>query len=241
MRGMAREDITALDSVRMQRTIVVGDVHGCREELEDLLQACGWRGGDRVALVGDICAKGPDSQGVVALCRARGFLAVMGNHDAHVLRLRDEQEKGGDGHKAKPEHQQVVDSLTAPDWRWLEALPPMLPLGPERPGEADTVVVHAGVVPGVPLASQDRECLLTLRSIRDDGTPTKKLKGTPWASLWKGPERIVFGHDAVRGLQQHPFATGLDTGCVYGGKLTALLLPERRLVSVPARRAYVPM
>ena len=80
---------------------------------------------------------------------------------------------------------------------------------------------------------------ITLRSIRDDGEPTKKLKGRPWASLWTGPERIVFGHDAIRGLQQYPLATGLDTGCVYGGKLTGLILPERRLVSVNARRAYV--
>jgi hypothetical protein len=99
-------------------------------------------------------------------------------------------------------------------------------------------VLHAGAVPGVPLERQEREHLTTLRSIKDDGTPTKRLKGRPWAALWTGPERIVFGHDALRGLQQHPLATGLDTGCVYGGMLTALVLPERRLVQVPARRAY---
>ena len=223
----------------MERTIVVGDVHGCREELEALLGKLAWQKGERLILAGDLCAKGPDSQGVVQLARESGFLAVLGNHDAHVLRVRDvaagRVPRRPDERAPKPEHQQVVDTLRAEDWTFLEALPLMLPLQPS------TLVVHAGVVPGVPLDQQSRECLLNLRSIRDDGQPTKKLKGRAWASLWPGPEHIVFGHDAVRGLQRHPHATGLDTGCVYGGQLTALLLPERRLVSVDARRAYVPM
>ncbi len=231
----------------MERTIVVGDVHGCREELEDLLRRCGWRRGERVVLAGDLVAKGPDSQGVLALAREAGFLGVLGNHDAHVLRIRDLKEGrvvagAKDAEKApKPEHQLVVDTLTAPDWAFLEALPLFLRLGAERPGEPDTVVLHAGAVPGLPLERQSREHLITLRSIREDGQPTKKLVPRPWASVWQGPERIVFGHDALRGLQQYPRATGLDTGCVYGGQLTALVLPERRIVSVPARRAYVPL
>jgi hypothetical protein len=230
----------------MKRTIVVGDVHGCREELEALLAKAGWQKGEPLVLAGDLCAKGPDSQGVVQLARESGFRGVLGNHDAHVLRLRDlqsgrGQSQGGrpDERRPKPEHQLVVDTLKAEDWAYLEALPLMLGLGPEAEGGADTVVVHAGVVPGVPLDQQGREHLLNLRSIREDGEPTKKLKGRPWAALWPGPQQIIFGHDAVRGLQRHPYATGLDTGCVYGGQLTAMILPDRRLIAVPARRAYV--
>jgi hypothetical protein len=225
----------------MQRTIVVGDIHGCANELRELVAKTGWKPGERLVLVGDLVAKGPDSQGVIAFARETGALAVMGNHDAHVLRLRavEQGREAGDGRKPRPEHKQVLDSLTAPDWAYLEALPLWLRLGPERAGEPDTVVVHAGVVPGVPIERQEREHLLTLRSFTNEGEPTKKQKGMPWASRWRGPERIVFGHDAVRGLQEYAYATGLDTGCVYGGALTALLLPERKLVSVRARQPYV--
>ena len=108
----------------------------------------------------------------------------------------------------------------------------------------DHLVVHAGLVPGVPLDDQEPEHLLNLRSITPEGRPSKKLDGTPWAALWRGPDHVVFGHDAVRGLQRHPHATGLDTGCVYGNALTALVLEagaDPRLVSVQARRAYARM
>ena len=206
----------------MERTIVVGDVHGCREELEDLVQLCGFRPGERLVLAGDLVAKGPDSAGVIARAREWGARAVLGNHDAHVLRVRSNARQGlADRKPVKAEHQLVVDQLQPADWAYLEAMPVCLRLGPEKPGDADTAVVHAGAVPGKPLQEQDPELLITLRSIHD-GHPTKKLKGRPWASLWMGPEKLIFGHDAIRGLQQYPFATGLDTGCVSGGRLTAI-------------------
>jgi diadenosine tetraphosphatase ApaH/serine/threonine PP2A family protein phosphatase len=217
------------------RTLLIGDVHGCLDELQDLLRVTGVDPrADRVILVGDLVAKGPDSVGVVALAREQGFLAVLGNHDAKVLKL-------GPGAVAPMglvspgEHAHVAANLGAENWAFLEALPLYLSLP-----KLDTIVVHGGLVPGVPLPEQERRFLLNLRSITPAGEPSKRVnEGVPWASLWPGPEHVVFGHDAVRGLQQHPHATGLDTGCVYGNALTGLLLPERRLVSVPARRAYM--
>jgi diadenosine tetraphosphatase ApaH/serine/threonine PP2A family protein phosphatase len=214
----------------MRRTVVVGDVHGCREELEDLLAACSVGSGDDVVLVGDLVAKGPDSQGVVQLCRERGFRAVLGNHDAKVLELRS----GRLSKSPKSTHVQVAGKLTPADWEYLAALPLWI-----RLEEHGVLVVHAGLAPNVPLREQRREDLLNMRSITPEGRSSKRVDGgAPWASTWPGPEHVVFGHDAVRGLQRHPHATGLDTGCVYGRSLTALIFPERRLVSVPARHAW---
>lgn len=214
----------------MARTILIGDVHGCREELERLLRSVEAGAGDEVILVGDLVAKGPDSQGVIQLARERGFRAVLGNHDAHVLRIR----AGTLEKPPKPGHVKVAQSLGAADWAWLESLPAWLRL--EAHG---MIVVHGGLVPGVPLEQQERDWLLNLRSITPEGAPSKRADaGAPWAAGWTGPEHVVFGHDALRGLQQHPHATGLDTACVYGRSLTALVLPERRLVSVHAKKQY---
>ncbi|RYZ42541.1 MAG: metallophosphatase [Myxococcaceae bacterium] len=215
------------------RTLFIGDVHGCSSELDALLKACGWSPSDRVVLVGDLVAKGPDSAGVVRRARESGFRAVKGNHDAHVLRWH--AGRAAKGKKLKPEHRQVLDTLTAEDWAYLATLPAY-----EHFPELNVIAVHAGLVPGVPLGEQKEEFLLNMRSIAADGTPSKRLEaGEPWGSLWTGPELVVFGHDAMRGLQKHPFALGLDSGCVYGGKLTAYVLPEGKFYSVPAARAYM--
>jgi diadenosine tetraphosphatase ApaH/serine/threonine PP2A family protein phosphatase len=203
----------------MQRTIIVGDVHGCLDELQALLRQCGVVSGDRVVLAGDLVAKGPDSRGVVQLVREMGALAVLGNHDdfcIDVWRRRHQAE-------ARRPRRWLLDTLDESDWAFLESLPLFLRLGAEREGGPEVAVVHAGAVPGVPLEEQERENLLSLRSLVGGSAPSRRLlMRWPWAAAWRGPEHIVFGHDAVRGLQQYPLATGLDTGCVYGRELTAL-------------------
>ncbi len=210
-------------------------MHGCVEELRELLDAVRpAEDGRRVVFVGDLVAKGPDSKGVLAVVRETGALSVRGNHDQHVIRWREAQERGTPPPRLGPAHREVTAVLDDDDWALLRALPYRLSLD-----DVGALVVHAGLVPGVPLEAQDPEWLLTLRSIRPDGSPTKRAEeGVPWASLWPGPELVLFGHDAMRGLQQHPHAVGLDTGCVYGGQLTGYLLPERRLVQIAAKRAW---
>jgi hypothetical protein len=208
-------------------TFVVGDVHGCLGELERLLARAGVGPGDRLILAGDLVMKGPDSQGVVQLARERRALSVRGNHDAHVLKARA-------GVALKKHQRAVADTLGEADWRYLEAMPLWL-----RLPELGAVVVHAGVLPGLGPEHTPSHLLMNMRSIGKDGKGTPVLEGgVPWASLWSGPELIVFGHDAVRGLQEYPLALGLDTGCCYGKHLTGVWLPERRLVRVEAAKVW---
>lgn len=194
-----------------------------------MVNVCGFSTGDRLVLAGDLVAKGPDSQGVVAFAREIRAEGVLGNHDAYALKYHESNK-----HNPPCGRRAFLATLGPEDWEYLATLPLFLRLEPSF------AVVHAGTVPSVALENQKREHLLSLRSITHNGEPTSRLLvHCPWAALWKGPEHLIFGHDAVRGLQEYPLATGLDTGCVYGRCLTALILPERRLVQVPARRRYI--
>lgn len=214
----------------MSRTLFIGDVHGCSDELDALLKEAGWTSDDRLVFVGDLVAKGPDSAGVVQRAIELKALAVLGNHDAHLLDVRA-------GLSKKAHHVGVAKTLTDAQWTFLDQLPLWLDFP-----ELNVLVVHGGLVPGVDLTNQPRHLLLNMRSIDAEGKGTPRLEaGVPWASRWPGPRHVVFGHDAVRGLQQHPFATGLDSGCVYGRKLSGLWWPERKLVQVSAARAYQPI
>ena len=220
----------------MQRTLVIGDVHGCVRELEELLDACQATSSDQVVLVGDLVAKGPDSCGVLKLVRKLGARAVRGNHDHAVLRWHEPimQET------APPrgtQHLNIARQLDSDDWTLLLSLPLMLPLP-----ELHAIIVHGGLVPGIALNEQAADLLMNMRTLRADGTGSRRAEdGDLWGAHWPGPELVVFGHHATAGLQRHAHAIGLDTGCVYGGRLTALILPEQRFVSVPAHAVYAPI
>jgi predicted phosphodiesterase len=213
------------------RTIVIGDIHGCARELDALLEELEPTTADQVVCVGDLVAKGPDSVQVVRILREVGARSVLGNHDANLIDFARGRRPGTSVHETV---RKAVKKLRDEELAWLEALPYVIEL-PEH----GALVVHGGLVPNVPVPEQLPVHALTLRSIRPNGTPSKRIEdGVPWASLWPGPEHVYFGHDAVRGLQRQPFATGLDSGCVYGGRLSAMVLPDRELVSVRAKRVY---
>lgn len=228
----------------MSRTIIVGDVHGCATELERLLDKLAVSAGDRVHFVGDLVARGPDTRGVLRAVRRLGSSAVMGNHERRLLAARVSRATGEKAPLLGGAHLTLLKELDEQDWALIESLPYYRDL-PEH----GLRIVHAGVVPGIAIEDQDPFWLTHLRSFDERGAPSDRSNPERWAKRYTGPPHVVFGHDARAGIQLHPWATGLDSGCVYGKELTALVLEAgqtpapaaeraRSLVSVKARARY---
>lgn len=211
----------------MARTIVIGDIHGCFDELIDLLKLLDLQPDDRVVAVGDLITKGPKNREV--LDRFIGdprFSSVVGNHDRRVRqRLRGEPVP-----LTKAQRKAIEELEGARDKyaQYLRSLPYMIDLG-------DHLVVHAGIRPGVALNQQMASDLTEIRTM--GGDPARR-KGTAWYDVYRGPQTILFGHWPAPEPRRAANAVGLDTGCVYGGRLTAYVIETDQFVSVPAREAY---
>jgi hypothetical protein len=210
-----------------RRTIVVGDIHGCYDELRELLDRVALADGDRVVSVGDLIVKGERNREVLDLfINDARFSAVIGNHDRAMLRhwLRVEKMHNKAHKRARKELKPERERYLA----YLASLPPMIDLGTH-------LVVHAGVRPNVPLSEQSIEDLTELRTLGLDRT---SREGVPWYEVYDGRQTVLFGHWPSDEPRRGPRALGLDTGCVYGYRLTAYVVESGELLSVPARRAY---
>jgi hypothetical protein len=259
-----------------RRLVIVGDIHGMKKSLENLLEKVGFdkANGDHLILAGDITNKGPDSSGVVDLAIKLGASGVRGNHDNAVLDAAAEvaangrdfelfknlaatetmsenttppecPEKTGPAANIKLRHgptsYNTAAQLSAHQIEWLAGLPLILRIQlpqdiPSSLGN-NLVVAHAGLVPCVPLEEQDPHAVLHMRSLtrksgeEDELTPDESFGEEGWAAVWdRWQEKltsrttVVFGHDAKRRLQLGKYTIGLDTACLYGHQLSALVI-----------------
>jgi len=209
------------------RTIVVGDIHGCYDELMELLDEADFERKDRVVSVGDLISKGPKSREVLELFMSDArFSTVIGNHDL-TLRRR----WSGEDVELKAAQKETHKELKGEKDKYatfLNTLPFIIDL--------DThLVVHAGLRPNVELHSQTTGDLTRLRTL---GPDRESEEGTPWYHVYNGEKTVLFGHWPAEEPRRGPRAIGLDTGCVYGHTLTAYIIETDEFVSVKAKRAY---
>ncbi|QDZ08220.1 polynucleotide kinase-phosphatase [Sphingomonas panacisoli] len=275
MRGMQREglryvhvlrSVDQIDAVEITRTRlwndrreetgpfdIIGDVHGCADELETLLGDLGytvsWSGRDvtvtppegrRAIFVGDLVDRGPRSPDVLRIARhmveAGTGLAVVGNHD-------DKLKRHLAGKSVKVSHglAETIEQLAAepPEFAtgvrdWLDGLISHYVLD-----GGNLVVAHAGLkedMQGRASGAVRSFCMYgeTTGEIDEFGLPVR----WDWAADYKGKAKVVHGHTPVVEANWVNGTLCIDTGCVFGGKLTALRYPEMDLVSVPALRTY---
>lgn len=209
------------------RTIVVGDLHGCYDELMELLESVSFTQEDRVVCVGDLVTKGPKNREVLELfMNDARFRTVIGNHD---LALR--RKWGGEKVKLKASQKATHHELKSDKEKYLpflNRLPFTIDLGTH-------LVVHAGLRPDVELYSQTSEDMTLLRTL---GKDRESHNGTPWYEVYDGDKIVLFGHWPGREPRRGPKAIGLDTGCVYGYTLTGYIIEEEKFITTHARHVY---
>jgi len=201
-------DHRRLDADEYEDCYVVGDVHGCIDRLEALIDRLDPAPADLLVFVGDLVRKGPDSAAVLEWVRDRpNAYTVVGNNEAKVI----------DGVTTQP-------PISESDRSYLRDLPDVITFD-------DAIVAHGGIDPRAPLAEQDAETLTEIRSVPAGAG----YDGPFWFEQYDGPYRVYFGHTVLEAPYVTDHAVGLDTGCVYGGRLTAMRHGDGEVTSVDGR------
>lgn len=240
----------------VRRCDVIGDVHGCYDELVELLGRLGHEhlldpqigpssGPPRVVFVGDIVDRGDriiDSLKLVwRLCTQGHALSVVGNHDDRFLRwLRGRNVRIQHGLDATVAEFEAMPRGEQAVWRdrfieLLSTLPWAI-----RIDSGKALVAHAAWHAELDERAPERIRSYTMYGpTTGETTPDGFPERIDWAAEYSGPELVVFGHQIYRNPYVHDYAIGIDTGCVFGGALTALRYPELEIVSVKSRYARV--
>jgi hypothetical protein len=226
------------------RTVIIGDIHGCLDEFNELLTLVDYKSPlVKIILVGDLSDRGPESLGVIRRARELNLLSTCGNHDRKILKWYRSQGTRVDVYDRKDYYGQLSDA----DVTYIANMPSYIELD-------KTIIVHAGLKPGIPVSKQRDDDLLYLRytdanrkfiSLRQLNKFGKEALG---AIFWTefgpfGYDRIVYGHQVwneprIDRFDDGSMCIGIDTGCVFGNKLTAFVLETEEIVQVLAKEVY---
>jgi diadenosine tetraphosphatase ApaH/serine/threonine PP2A family protein phosphatase len=218
--------------------IIIGDVHGCIDELKELLKTIGYHPSHRLIFVGDIIDRGPDSAGCVKYIRELKAESVLGNHEHQHIQYRKYLCNEAPPLKFKQAKIDTHHTLSKEDIYWFNSLPLQLTM-------ENFTIVHAGLEPKYSLNNQS-ENVMYVRSVNENGEMIDihdKYKSLHfWTDLHKG-NPVVFGH-SVMSLDK-PFiyndCYAIDQGCVFGGKLTAMIISNGNIefASVKSKQRYI--
>ncbi|GAA5126792.1 polynucleotide kinase-phosphatase [Haloechinothrix salitolerans] len=234
---------------------VIGDVHGCRTELEELLTKLGYKltrddagravgashpEGRTAVFVGDLVDRGPDTPGVLRLVmgmvEAGSALCVCGNHEQKLVRALS-------GRKVRVSHglAESLDQLTEQGEEFTQRVKAFCDelIAHYVLDGGNLVVCHAGLPERYHGRASGRVRAFALYGDTTGETDEYGLPVRyPWANDYRGTAMVLYGHTPVPEAGWVNNTLCLDTGCAFGGKLTALRYPERELVDVAAHQVY---
>ena len=205
-------------------TLIVGDIHGCFDELMMLLKKANDHASTyQLIFVGDLINKGPDSFKTLQFAYKNKIQCVIGNHELKFLNFIEE------GLKLPPQLEQLKKDMGKDLNKWLEYIK-------SWPAFIETesfLVVHAGVVPGEHPSKSSVQQLANIRHWENGKICSQKL-GRPWHDYYKSEKLVIYGHWARQGVLEKSNSLCLDSGCVYGRELTGVFLPSRTLIQTPS-------
>ena len=229
---------------------LIGDIHGCYDELKNLLEILGYvfhsefkishPDGRKVIFLGDLVDRGPKTPEVLKLVmntvEAQAGFCVPGNHDLKLMRkLRGDKVSIRHGLAESLEQlEKETPEFVAQVVQFIQGMTSHYVLD-----DGNLVVAHAGLKESMQGRSSG-----TVLSFALFGETTGEIDeyGLPirydWASEYRGKATVVYGHTPILEAQWVNNTIDIDTGCVFGGKLTALRYPEKTLVSVQAAKVY---
>jgi bis(5'-nucleosyl)-tetraphosphatase (symmetrical) len=216
--------------------LIIGDIHGCLEPLEELLREANFRPDrHRLYCVGDTINRGPHNLGVLQLLRRLGALSVRGNHEGGLLLALQSPHPPMwfDRHSFCPD---LLNAHDLSSWiDWLESWPLWMDLGDFR-------LVHAGFHPILPPKETPPRFLTNVRYCDPKGhhpppslpQESLALEGyAPWHHFYHDTTPVFYGHWAKQGFHSNNRTLCLDGGCVYGRSLIGLWLPSQEIIRVP--------
>jgi len=218
--------------------VIYGDIHGCLEEWEELRRLVPKNSFE--ISVGDILDKGPYSVEALRYAKKNRIFTIMGNHEYKHIR-----KYWGRNVILDEDQQKVYPQLKKEDFEFIESMPLFLKLN-------HLTVVHAGVTNKIRLNNPPLKIMNLLMFLRevdqnDNFLPLNHNYPNPkhWSDTYKGNEGfVVYGHHPFLEVKKSRFSLGIDTGCVYGNKLTAIVIPntlkpwEYEIIQVNAKKKY---
>lgn len=208
----------------MKPIFIVGDIHGCFEQFMNLLKKAQYDSHKhKLILLGDLINKGPYSFKVLEWVKnTQKVQVIIGNHELNFIHALDQSIS------LSPILKKLKKDM-GPDIKkyisWIKSWPTYIE-------EESFLAVHGGLVPNEHPSISQTKYLVNIRYWAGEGKTMNDSTTPAWHDLYKGSKLVIYAHWAKQGLKIKKNSIGLDTACVYGGKLTGIWLPTKQIVQV---------